>query len=102
MALDRWRSENSGEAWIRSITAEINTRFTPFEIGFLRRCIEGTLFAGLCMKKVERFRDIVPRFKRTHETEILAEGDEDRVVCTFVDGVAARKGIPLSRSGNVR
>jgi hypothetical protein len=96
-ALYRWRNANKDDAWIRSITASIGQRMTPYEAGFLRRCIEGTLFADLCMAEVREIGETVPRFDRKQKTGLLAEGHEDRVVCTFVDGVAARKGIRLSR-----
>lgn len=98
-ALNRWRGERRDEAWIRAITASIDERFSDFKIGFLRRCIESTLFAGLCANEVEQFGDTVPRFGRSGVDN--AQDLEDRVVCTFVDGVAARKRIPLSTGGRV-
>lgn len=97
--LNRWRIQNRDESWIRSITAELQNQMSPFKTGFLRRCIEATLFADMCMRRVEEFGDTVPRFPRSRETGLPGEGIEDRIVCTFVDGVAARKGIPLARGG---
>lgn len=95
-ALNRWRRESRDQAYIRAIIRQIDKEMTPFEAGFLRRCIESTLFSDLCMRKVETFGDTVPRFGPKVKTGLPAEGEEDRVVCSFVDGVAARKGIPLS------
>jgi hypothetical protein len=99
LELDRWRRSRRDEAWIRAITATIHDRMSEFQIGFLRRCIQSTLFAGLCAKEVERIGDTVPRYGRPRINE--AEGFEDRVVCTFVDGVAARRGVALSPADRV-
>jgi hypothetical protein len=96
--LDKWRNESRDKAWIRAITLQIDQRLSPFEAGFLRRCIQGTLFAKLCMDRVSGFGDTTPRFDRKEKTGVPGDGNEDRVVCTFVDGVAARKGIPLATS----
>ncbi len=97
--LNGWRNERRDEAWIRAITTRIQAEMSDFRIGFLRRCIESTLFAGVCAKEVEQFGETVPRFDRRRTSE--AQGSEDRVVCTFVDGVAARKGVPLSSSERI-
>ena len=100
-ALDRWRGENRDRDWIEAIASKLGEQMSPFQAGFLRRCIESTLFADLCMKEVERFGDAVPRFSDDWRGHTLVGGYEDRVVCTFVDGVAARKGITLAdRAGN--
>jgi hypothetical protein len=97
--LDRWRSRRRDEAWIRAITAAIHNRMSEFQIGFLRRCIQSTLFAGLCAKEVERIGDTVPRYGRPRINE--AQGFEDRVVCTFADGVAARRGVALAPADRI-
>lgn len=101
-ALDQWRNNNQDEDWIEEIKAEVAKEMSPFEAGFLRRCIQSTVFSNLCMKEVESFGDTVPRFNSKREHYLIAAGDEDRVVCTFVDGVAARRGIPLSKRAGVR
>jgi hypothetical protein len=101
-ALDQWRNRNQDEDWIDAIKAQISMEMSPFEAGFLRRCIESTVFSNLCMRQVEGFGDTVPRFSSKREHFLIAAGDEDRVVCTFVDGVAARRGIPLSKRAGDR
>ena len=97
--LHRWRNGRRDDAWIRAITARIDEGMTDFQASFLRRCIESTMFADLCAREVERFGETVPRYGRPRTNE--AEGFEDRVVCTFVDGVVARKGVPLSPADRV-
>ena len=94
-ALERWRSRNPGEEWVTAIKARVAKELSPFEAGFLRRCIESTAFSSLCMEQVRGFGGKVPRFSE-RGSWLLASGNEDRVVCTFVDGVAARRGIPLA------
>ena len=97
-ALDRWRSGQIDE----SIEAAIRDRVqvSRFEAGFLRRCIQQTSFSGLCADHVDALRQNayagVDRkiAKREHSTMY---GHEDNVVCALVDGVAARKGLPLAK-----
>ena len=50
--LDGWRNETQDKEWISAITASVDDQMSKFEIGFLRRCIEATLFAPLCMRRV--------------------------------------------------
>ena len=94
-ALLAWRGKSQDEDWLETIAVALNDQMSPFELGFLRRCIEATLFSSLCMNRVERYGDAVPRFDQRANYG-LAAGDEQRVICTFIDGVAARRGIPLS------
>ncbi|MFN3944771.1 MAG: hypothetical protein ACK4K7_07565 [Allosphingosinicella sp.] len=91
--LSRWRGERRDKAWLREITNTIHERRSPFRIGFLRRCIESTLFADLCATEVKKVGDTVPRYGRPWANE--AVGFEHRVICTFLDGVAARRDVPL-------
>ena len=46
-ALDRWRNDSRDEEWIVAITASIGEQMSEFEAGFLRRCIEATLFSDI-------------------------------------------------------
>ena len=92
-ALHQWRINRIDEAWIDAITTSIRDRMSPFQIGFLRSCIETTLFADRCAREVERFGDTVPRYFHLRVAEGV--GFENRVVCSFVDGIAARRRVPL-------
>ena len=98
-ALDRWRSDLID----RAIDAEIASRMKMdrFEAGFLRRCIQQTMFSGVCADQVEKLEQAayegVDRRAAKSRQDFLLFGAEDNVVCTFVDGVAARKGLPLSK-----
>lgn len=96
MALNRWRNEYRDDAYIAAIEQKISQEVSQFEAGFLRRCIEGTLFADVCKGKVESFGSKVDRFGRNLPRIGFASGHEDEVVCGFVDGAAARAGVPLA------
>lgn len=96
MALDRWRNEHRDDAYIAAIEQKMSQEVSEFEAGFLRRCIEGTLFADICKGKVESFGSKVDRFGRDLPKIGYASGHEDEVVCGFVDGTAARAGVPLA------
>lgn len=98
-ALDRWRNTSRDEEWISAITASIAEETSEFEASFLRRCIEATLFSDICIQRVAEFGDSnrIPRFD--HDRPISPPqgiGVEDEIVCTYVDGVAARRNLPLA------
>ena len=98
-ALDQWRNRSRDEEWIAAIRDKIDEQMSRFEVGFLRRCIEATIFSPICMKRVSEFGDSeeIPRFDHNRLTRtIMGEGIEDQIVCTYVDGVAARKKLTLS------
>lgn len=96
-ALNDWRSRSRDEAWISDITRQIADDMPLPRIKFLRMCIEATVFSRACMAEVAQYGDRVERFKKGRKNPgSIASGQEDRVVCTYVDGVAARRGLPLS------
>ncbi|WP_162789593.1 hypothetical protein [Altererythrobacter sp. ZODW24] len=94
--MDRWRNKTRDEEYIEAIIQSIDDDLSDFETGFLRRCIEGTLFSSLCMDRVSGRGDTVKRFDHGRPAWPMAGyGVEDQIVCTYVDGVAARQGISL-------
>ena len=98
-ALHLWRNDTRDEEWVSAITDSIDEKMSDFEAGFLRRCIEATLFSDFCMKQVAAYGDTnkIPRYDHERPISPLRGfGIEDQIVCTYVDGVAARKGLALS------
>ncbi|MEZ0243263.1 MAG: hypothetical protein ACAH11_07800 [Sphingomonas sp.] len=95
-ALHRWRGDSQDEAWIADITDLISREMSVSKMKFLRTCIESPLFSERCMSEVDAYGDRVERFGKRSGQWSLPDGLEDRTVCLFVDGVAARRGIPLS------
>ena len=99
--LDHWRSQSSDDEWLGAVTQKIDDDMSDFEAGFLRRCIEGTLFSSLCMKEVAPYGDRIERFDHKRPASPLRGfGVEDQIVCTYVDGVAARHGMRVPSSRN--
>ena len=99
--LDHWRNKTQDEEWLSAVAQEIDNDFSDFEAGFLRRCIQATVFSPLCMNRVAPYGDRVERFDHKRPASPMRGfGIEDQIVCTYVDGVAARRGIkvPSSRS----
>ena len=95
--LDQWRNDSRNAEWVDAIAQAIGEDMSAFEIDFLRRCIEATAFAPICMKKVAQYGNAVSRFNRPQTSSpFLGYGSEDQIVCTYVDGVAARRGVPLA------
>ncbi|WP_373489940.1 hypothetical protein [Parasphingorhabdus sp.] len=95
LTLSRWRNEHADYEWISRITEKIDSSFSDYHKSFLRRCIESTLFKPHCMAVVEEFGNKIGRFPERDGPESANGPILDRVVCNFVDGVAARKGIEL-------
>ncbi|MCB2082635.1 MAG: hypothetical protein KDD90_01075 [Sphingomonadaceae bacterium] len=96
LAMDRWRNNSRDDEYIAAITDNISERMSEFEAGFLRRCIEATVFSSACMSRVEAFGNTAERFDHNREPfPIIGWGIEDEIVCTYADGVAARRSIPL-------
>jgi hypothetical protein len=99
LVLDNWRSRNRDAEWISAIIDKINSDMSNVEIGFLRRCIEATAFSPFCMRRVEAYGRKVPRFGHKRGPYPLSGfGVEDQIVCTYVDGVAAHRGLQPTRT----
>lgn len=99
--LDHWRDETQGEEWLTAVTQELDDDLSDFEAGFLRRCIEATIFSPMCMSRVAAYGDRVQRFDHKRPASPMRGfGIEDQIVCTYVDGVAARRGIKVPSSRN--
>jgi hypothetical protein len=97
--LDQWRNRSHDEEWIGAIVGAINQDMSNFEITFLRRCIEATVFSPICMSRVSAFGGKVPRFDHQRSPDPFSGfGVEDQIVCTYVDGVAGQRGLPLAKS----
>lgn len=97
--LDHWRNSVRDEEWISAISQKIDDDLSDFETGFLRRCIDATLFSTICMSRVASYGDRVERFDHTRPASPMRGfGIEDQIVCSYVDGVAARLGIKVPPS----
>lgn len=97
MAINIWAAEQQNENYLYAITERIRKEHSPFEMEFLRRCIQSTIFSGICMKHVSQMGDRVKRFPDDPRDAgyFPGSGYEEEVICTYLDGVAARRGIAL-------
>ena len=93
--LDRWRNDTRDKDYIDAITEKIVDDLSPYKIAFLRRCIQYTAFSKFCAEEISEFSDRVERFDHDRKNAYFGMGYEDEIVCTYVDGVAAKKGINL-------
>lgn len=94
-AIDRWARELQDMEFLAPVTQVIREEHSPFELEFLRQCIESTVLSGLCMKHVAKFGSRVDRFpeKPRDYWYYAGSGYEEEVICTYLDGVAVRRGI---------
>lgn len=91
--IERWHDQELDDAWMQRIAAHIVDQSSAFRVSFLRHCIEGTAFAPLCMKEVKSMGENVPR---NLDKQNLIQQSADLAYCRFMDGVAARRHIPLA------
>ena len=97
-ALNRWIGQQKDEAYISRIGENILSRVSQYEIQFLRRCIESTVLSPVCMNRVSSFASGVQRFPEKDETDefYFVGGQDEKIICLYLDGVAARKGLVLA------
>lgn len=97
-ALTRWAGEQNDKAYIMAIADKIDRTMPVWRQEFLRRCIDGTLFASFCMADVEHFGDKVERFPEKPYDYLIAGGHEEEIICTYLDAVAAKRGVSKTPS----
>lgn len=99
--LNRARVQTAGDAIHAAIVERLATGMSRFEAEFLRRCMGSALYGDLCFAEVDRrFLDAYGALdyqKARVNSDYLLFGHEREAICTFVDGVAARRGIPLAK-----
>lgn len=96
LVLDNWKYDNIDEEWRSAVGQSIINDMNSFQIGFLRRCIEATAFSSMCMKQVARYTNRIKQFDHDRPSNpYFGYGVEKQIICTYVDGVAARLGVPL-------
>lgn len=95
-AIDELRRRNGLEVRRTGLAMELEDRLSHFELGFLRRCIDATMFSGLCMQKVADIdTDLSDDAEVFSRVFIPGAGEEPQIICTYLDGVAARRNLPL-------
>lgn len=90
--IEEWEAREQDKLWISAIADRISENSSAFSIAFLRRCIEGTILRPFCVSKVSSFGEGVERFPAKPNLKSIAA---KHTYCTFMDGIAARRSIPL-------
>ncbi|WP_260484002.1 hypothetical protein [Sphingomicrobium flavum] len=88
------RRDYVDEGYFWAVAENLSEDFSPYELRFLRRCIEDTILTNVCAAKVEPYGQTVDRYEHPLAQEIRA--DEEAILCTYVDGAAARLGFELA------
>jgi hypothetical protein len=95
-----WTGHHQNDNYHAEIAKELESAFSQFESEYLRRCIEGTLLAPICSYQVSKVASRVDQSSKNTWHNVLGAGYEDRVVCGYVDGIAARRNLMLSNRSN--
>lgn len=98
--LDRWRGDAEDENYVWAIGGKILDDMTTFEMSFYRKCIASTVFSSLCMRQIAAYSEGIDRTSARKLDGLLGSGFEQNIVCTYIDGAAARQGIPLVNPSN--
>lgn len=92
-----WRQDRFRDRARFARAVRVQARLEPFAIDFLRRCMDATLFAPFCAGYVRNAIEsgdpprLPPQMRHDHRREMLT-------ICAMLDGVAARRGLPLART----
>ncbi|MGV3455778.1 hypothetical protein [Sphingomonas sp.] len=68
---------------------------SPFKMHFLANCINGTLFSNVCVAGAKAH--LAPPISPDHEWARSSRRNTKLMRCRYLDGVAARAGLPLSK-----
>lgn len=97
--LTHWRSDDWRREAERRRVEFVARQLSPFELTFLSRCIGETAFADLCGEKVRNLLDSGNRLRSDSmpaDEPRYEQPRQNRTICTYLDGLAARRGQPLS------
>lgn len=90
-----WKSQGAAENYKENMAMWIDDHIPTLEIAFLRRCIEYTVLSGFCYDRVAS-RVATIEFSKIADTSRGDVVHANEILCTFIDGIAARKGLPLA------
>ncbi len=94
-----WQRNEFSQEVARRRAEHLSRHLGAFELVFLDRCIRSTLFAGQCALRVHRLLEtgnLRSRNSMPASGPRFVQSRRDRTICTYLDGLAARKGLPLS------
>ena len=80
-------------------TEHLSQRLNGLELVFLERCIRHTAFSFLCGGRVRRVLETGDLLSHSSLPPLGARPDQQRrskTICTYLDGVVARKSLPLA------
>ena len=105
-ALHGWRTRQF-ESRVETLRTDfLRNRFGRFSAIFLARCVRHSVAATLCADRVGKALDeaglLSPNSGPTSRSGFLDGNRESQVICTYLDGLAARRGHPLAERSNRR
>jgi hypothetical protein len=93
--LRMWQGSEARADMRAGQAARLAAALTPFQQGFYRECLGGSVFAGLCRQRVAEA--MASRSAQAQAAFSVAPGLRSReTICHFLDGVVARRGRPLA------
>jgi len=97
-ALNRWKNERIDARYLERVARHIALNSSAFSATFLANCIRNTVLRSLCVRYTEDllrerpwFGKATPMPPRSFDAPV-----EAATLCTYLDGLAARRGQKLS------
>lgn len=95
-----WKFNNELYVQEKSISDFLRETISPFRSSILADCIDLTVLSEFCMRRLRNTinhagHSNIPLEQNEQRSKLMGIGAEIEVICRFIDGVAARRGIPL-------
>ncbi len=98
-ALGNWSADSRSRIYEAALVKYVTDNYSNFQVEFLHSCIKETFFSAACKSQVEHMTNGFD-YQMTDIEEFAqfpAAGNETDVVCTYLDAVAARRGIAIPK-----
>lgn len=94
--LTMWLDDEFFQETKRRRVEQLREHLTGYELRFLDGCLRKTSFAGLCGLPVRRILKQSNLLSQYSLNSPFAQPRRTKSICTYLDGIAARKGQPLA------
>jgi hypothetical protein len=97
-ALNHWKNTQTDERYLQHVVRYLALNTSAFSATFLENCIRNTALRSVCVRYTEDMLSERPWFGKPTPmpTRRFEAPVEAATLCTYLDGVAARRGKPLS------
>ena len=92
-----WLDDEFSQEVKRRRAEQLRQHLTDYQLRFLDGCLRWTVFAGLCGGQVRHLLKQENLLSQSSLNSPFPQPRRTQTICTYLDGIAARKGEPLAR-----